>query len=301
MEEGEKGFCGLRTNKKGKLSAPSPAKGYLSWYFDPLPTNCVGSWVCPAGTGAGYPEFANSPAAEYDYKNLAVFYNGCNFNCLFCQNWSFREQLAAVEKDAHSAAELAECVDSETACICYFGGDPTPQLPHALKASRTAVEQNKNRVLRICWETNGGMHPRLLEKMLTLSLETGGCVKFDLKALDEKLHKALCGVNNRRTLDNFASAARWVKRRKVPPLLIASTLLVPGYIDENEVSEIAGFIASLNPNIPYSLLGFHPHFYMPDLPVTSRRHAAACHQAAVDAGLKNVRIGNIHLLGNDYE
>jgi pyruvate formate lyase activating enzyme len=72
--------------------------------------------------------------------------------------------------------------------------------------------------------------------------------------------------------------------------------MVPGYIDENEVFQIAKFIASFNPDIPYSLLGFYSHFYMSDLPLTSHRDAKACRQAALDAGLKKVKVGNIHLL-----
>jgi pyruvate formate lyase activating enzyme len=134
------------------------------------------------------------------------------------------------------------------------------------------------------------------KRMLELSLQSGGCVKFDLKAWSEALHLALCGVSNRRTLENFTSAAQWLKYRKDPPLLIASTLMVPGYIDENEVFQIAKFIASFNPNIPYLLLGFYSRFYMPDLPLTSHRHAEACRQAALDAGLKRVKVGNINLL-----
>ena len=90
------------------------------------------------------------------------------------------------------------------------------------------------------------------------------------------------------------------KARPDPPLLIASTLLVPGYIDSEEVSKIAGFLANLDKDIPYALLGFHPQFYMTDLPVTSRRHAEECEVAARRAGLHNVRIGNVHLLGNAY-
>jgi pyruvate formate lyase activating enzyme len=90
------------------------------------------------------------------------------------------------------------------------------------------------------------------------------------------------------------------KTRPDPPFLIASTLLVPGYVDQDEVSKIANFISSLDKEIPYALLGFHPQFLMTDLPTTSRRHADQCKLAAERAGLCNVRIGNIHLLGNDY-
>ncbi|MBM4086672.1 MAG: hypothetical protein FJ272_17950 [Planctomycetes bacterium] len=132
--------------------------------------------------------------------------------------------------------------------------------------------------------------------MADLSLRSGGCIKFDLKAWDERLHLALTGVSNRRTLDNFEALAELGKSRPEPPFLVASTLLVPGYVDADEVRGIAGFIAGLDPTIPYSLLAFHPQFYMSDLPTTSRAQAEACEQAALAAGLQRVRIGNRHLL-----
>jgi pyruvate formate lyase activating enzyme len=132
--------------------------------------------------------------------------------------------------------------------------------------------------------------------MMELALDSGGCVKFDLKARDPDLHRALTGVTNKRTLENFARAAEFIRRRPHPPLLIANSLLVPGYIDEREIIAIAKFIAALNPDIPYSLLAFHPQFYLSDLPVTSKAHADRCYRAAIDAGLNKVRIGNLHLL-----
>ncbi|MEM4724736.1 MAG: hypothetical protein QXP01_06965, partial [Candidatus Hadarchaeum sp.] len=112
--------------------------------------------------------------------------------------------------------------------------------------------------------------------------------------------RALTGSSNERTLQNFAAVAAYVQRRPQPPLLIASTLLVPGYVDAQEVRQLAAFIASLNPSIPYALLGFYPHFYMHDLPTTSVRHAEEARAAAQEAGLQNVRIGNRHLLAHAY-
>ncbi len=81
------------------------------------------------------------------------------------------------------------------------------------------------------------------------------------------------------------------------PLVIASTLLVPGYVEADQVGQIARFIASINPRIPYALLAFAPQFYMSDLPRTSARHAREAEAAARAAGLVNVRVGNRHLLG----
>ena len=144
------------------------------------------------------------------------------------------------------------------------------------------------------------MHLALLRQAAELSLHSGGCIKFDLKAWSEELHIALCGVSNKRTLANFKQLAQYADKRPSPPFLVASTLLVPGYIDREEVSRIAAFIASLNPDIPYALLAFHPQFMMNDLPPTSRRHAVECLEAAKAQGLTNVRFGNIHLLGDYY-
>jgi pyruvate formate lyase activating enzyme len=140
----------------------------------------------------------------------------------------------------------------------------------------------------------------MLDFAVQLSLESGGCIKFDLKAFDEVLHIALTGGPNRRSLENFSRAARRAAERPDPPLVIASTLLVPGYVDAAEVKRIAEFIAGLDPGIPYSLLAFAPHFFMSDLPRTSARHAEEAQTAALFAGLRNVRIGNRHLLGHDY-
>jgi pyruvate formate lyase activating enzyme len=75
---------------------------------------------------------------------------------------------------------------------------------------------------------------------------------------------------------------------------------VPGYVDVQEVRQLAAFIASLDSGIPYSLLGFHPHFFIHDLPRTSVRHAEEAIATAQAAGLRKVRIGNRHLLSRAY-
>ncbi len=291
LGEGEIGFCGLRMARAGPETgrlrlhhlAGTPRGALVSWYDDPLPTNCVADWVCAGGQ------------QRRPWVNLAVFYEACTFNCLFCQNWHFRLRHPEPERLV-SAEALASQGHRHTYCVCFFGGDPAPQLPHALATSRILARQG----VRICWETNGSMHPRLLDQALQLSLETGGCIKVDLKAWDDSLHRVLTGVSHRRTLETIERiAARWHERPD-PPLLVVSTLLVPGYVGPDEVGQIARFLSSLNTAIPYSLLGFHPHFFLPDLPRTSVRHAEEAEAAARAAGLDRVRIGNRHLLSRAY-
>ncbi|MEW6744793.1 MAG: radical SAM protein [Planctomycetota bacterium] len=248
----------------------------------------------PASGPAGYPYFTDTKGAEHGFANLAAFYEACSFDCLFCQNWHFRRH--SVTGARYSAADLADAVAEHTRCICFFGGDPACQIEHALTAARLVRQRRQGSHVRICWETNGSLSRSLLEEGAELSLESGGCIKVDVKAWDDSLHRALCGTTNRRTLGNLEYLSRLSERRPEPPLLIASTLLVPGYVEADQVGRIARFIASLDPTIPYALLAFRPAFEMSDLPCTSRQQAESCLAAARDAGLVRLRVGNLHLL-----
>ena len=89
-------------------------------------------------------------------------------------------------------------------------------------------------------------------------------------------------------------AAERIPEREDGPLVIASTLLVPGYVDAEEVGRIASFISRHGRDIPYSLLAFGPGYLMGDMPRTSRQHVEEARRAALDAGLTNVHIGNLH-------
>ncbi len=197
------GYCGAHRVEDGKLKGGRPHEGNLSFYHDPLPTNCVADFVCPAGSSCGYPHFSVSSGPEHGYRNLAVFYHACSFNCLYCQNFHFKDHT--FYSGAITADQLAASADLTTTCICYFGGDPSPQILHALKASSLALSKaaRQKRIMRICWETNGATQLPFLKQMALLSLRSGGCIKFDIKAWDDGIHHALCGVSNKKTLEKL--------------------------------------------------------------------------------------------------
>lgn len=290
ISRNKKGFCGLVENKNGQLIrlAGDAKRGLCNWYFDSLPTNCVAAWVCPA-------------RFELGFYNLSVFYGTCNFNCLFCQNWHFRSNLKNLSPTI-SAKDLASKAGEGVRCVCYFGGDPGPQIIHAIKASELAVKNAKGRTLRICMETNGNSNPALLERFAKIAFKSDGIIKFDLKTFDENLNLALCGISNKTTQKNFKALVKYHKERfksggeSETPFLHVSTLLVPGYVEVEQVKKIADFVANLDQSIPYSLLAFHPTFFMDDLPLVSKSTAEECLKIAKEQGLERVRIGNVHLL-----
>jgi pyruvate formate lyase activating enzyme len=294
---GEVGYCGLRRNVNGRfLSAISTENAYLHAYMDPQVTNCCAAWFCPAGTGAGYPKYAYSDGPEIGYYNLALFFYGCNFNCLFCQNISHKELDIAEETTADQL--VATTVNNKRiSCWCFFGGSPEPQLPFAINASRKMLKTlPANRILRICFEWNGCGNPRLVELAAEIALNTGGNLKFDLKCFSPTLSLALSGLENSQAYANFKMVYdRFYNRRATLPVLTATTLLVPGYTDAKEVDGIASFIANIDESIPYSLLIFSPHFMMNDLPTTPINQVQECYRAA-RKHLKHVNLGNVNLL-----
>lgn len=302
-----KGYCAYRVVISGSpgLSTKNPENAIGFYYYDPHPTNCVALPVCPAATGLGYPSYALTPSGERGYYNIAVFYGGCNLDCLYCQNWEYRE-MAAKTKPVLSIENLVRAVNSKTTCVCYFGGDPGPFAPHAILASKRMIERAKSiglGVFRVCWETNGLWNPILLEKATLLSLDTGGIVKVDFKAWSPEVYRVLCGVEEKHVeliRENIKLVARFFNKRSEPPLLVVSTLLVPGYIDEYEIEQATRFIAELNLEIPYIFLGFHPDYVLLDLPTTSRNHAEKAVKIARENGLKNVWVENVFLLGYAY-
>lgn len=281
LSEGQTGFCGIRVNQKGKILWNLPPRTLLAYaYYDPLPTNCCAAWFCPGSREKGV--------------NLAVFLYGCNFDCLFCQNASHRWVKQADSISFDDLIKLA--LNPGVRCVCFFGGSPEPQLPLAIQVSREIIRRSPSPV-HICWEWNGAGHPALVQRAAELSRQTGGTVKFDLKAWTQAVGKALCGVPLQRTYENLSRLGGIFPQ---PNLLTATTLLVPYYVEESEVEEIARFLASINRDFPYSLLVFHPDDRLKDLPITPRSQVKAAYRAA-RRHLNLVNIGNLHLLGGWLE
>jgi len=294
---GEVGYCGLKRNIDGRLvSRVSTENALLHAYLDSQVTNCCSAWFCPAGTGAGYPEYACCNGPEYGYLNLALFFYGCNFDCLFCQNISHKHLQTAEETTADRLVNIT-MGNPRVSCWCFFGGSPEPQLPFAISASRKMLGiLPTGRILRICFEWNGCGNQHLVERAGELAFRSGGNLKFDLKCRNPILSLALSGVENSSAFANFeAIYENFYKERKNPPVLTATTLMVSGYIDAEEVEQISSFIAEMDPSIPYSLLVFFPQHMMNDLSITPVTQVKECYEAA-RKHLKRVNIGNLNLI-----
>ncbi|KXB02541.1 hypothetical protein AKJ44_00085 [candidate division MSBL1 archaeon SCGC-AAA261F17] len=293
------GLCGIVENDSGKLVRKfgTSERGLLNWYQDSIPTNCVSAWCCAGSSGAGYPKWCRTPRGDIGYNNLAVFIGSCTSNCLFCQNSSFRE-LTVKGKPVMSARELAGKADEDVGCICYFGGDPASQMPFVIESARLALKaaEEDERILRVCLETNLSMNRSSLEEFAELSMKSGGGIKADLKSWSPEILYALSGIKYHTTYENFKLIGDRQEERPEVPFARASTLLVPGYVDEEEIRGIASFIADIDPTIPYSLLAFHPLYYMSDMPRLREEEANKFLEICEEEGLERARLGNPWLI-----
>ena len=72
-------------------------------------------------------------------------------------------------------------------------------------------------------------------------------IAIGLKAFDEKLHLEYTGQSNKTILENFER----IYRTGIP--MMAETVLIPGYIDWDEIEKIAKFIARFDKGMRYQI------------------------------------------------
>jgi pyruvate formate lyase activating enzyme len=144
-------------------------------------------------------------------------------------------------------------------------------------------EAKKHGLLNV-FVTNGYMTRDMLDDAKGLL----DAANVDLKAFREESYKKVCKARLQPVLDSIRLM------RKLGIWVEITTLVVPGMNDgEEELRDIARFIAEVDGNIPWHISLFHPDYQYTDLkptPVDALRKAAAMGK---NAGLRYVYIGNI--------
>ena len=69
----------------------------------------------------------------------------------------------------------------------------------------------------------------------------------------------------------------------------------------DELRDLAQFLASVSPDIPWHVTAFHPDFKMNDPPPTAARDLLRAAQIGVEAGLRFVYAGNLPGQLGDWE
>lgn len=121
--------------------------------------------------------------------------------------------------------------------VSILSGDPIPS-PDYLRLPKVLKEEIGCKVRLI---TNGYILP---------DFDGLTHVSMSIKAVSDELHEKYTGKSNKRCLENF------ILIHKKGIELSASSVLIPGLIEEDEIGRIAKFIASVDKNIPFRIIGY---------------------------------------------
>jgi pyruvate formate lyase activating enzyme len=264
IKPGKRGVCGVRENKEGILY--SLVYGTLiAENIDPIEKK---------------PFFHVYPAS-LSYSIATV---GCNFSCEFCQNHDISQMPRATRmisgEDFTPAEIVARAKKSGSKTIAYTYTEPTIYFELAYDTAKIALENG----LKNVFVTNGFMTIEAIETIAPYLI----AANVDLKSFRDEFYKQRCGARLNPVLENLK------KMKEMGIWVEITTLLIPTLNDsEEELQDIAQFIAGLGKETPWHISRFHPQFKMQNLPVTP---LASLHQAAQigkQAGLKYVYSGNV--------
>ncbi len=265
IEPGRRGICGVRENREGTLY--SLVYGVLvSGNVDPIEKK---------------PLFNFLPGT----KSYSIATVGCNLRCAHCQNADISQfPINAVPGEEmpgeRMTPEQVVAAAERTGCasIAYTYTEPTIFMEFCLDTAKLA----RGRGIRNVFVSNGFMTPesaRLIAPYLDAD-------NIDLKGNDEFYHK-VCKARLGPVLDTIRLMKElgvWVE---------VTTLVIPGWNDsDKDLTEIAAFIHSVDPAMPWHVTGFYPTYHMLDRPSTPVETLRRARKIGIDAGLKYVYEGN---------
>ena len=264
IDPGRRGLCGVRENREGTLFSLIFGT-VLAENVDPIEKK---------------PFFHFLPGS----RSFSIAAAGCNFRCSFCQNHEIsqmpREQGRIAGRERTAAEIVAQAVRSGSKSIAYTYTEPTVFLEFILETAGMAKEKG----LKNVFVTNGYMTPEALSRMAPCL----DAANVDLKSFRDRFYREQCGARLEPVLDTLKRMKHlgvWVE---------VTTLLIPGLNDgEEELHELAAFVASLGKETPWHVSRFHPQYHMTRTPPTPAAAIQRAAQIGRSAGLKYIYSGNL--------
>jgi len=264
IKNGKRGICYVRKNVDGTLYSLVYGK-VVSMNIDPIEKK---------------PLFHFLPAST----SFSIATVGCNFHCLHCQNFEISQypkehggDIIGQNITPEAIVESAEKYGCQS--ISYTYTEPTIFFEFAYDCARLAHEKG----LKNVFVSNGYIGP---EATRVIRPYLDG-INVDLKGNAEHYNK-ICGAKLepvKETIKLMHELGVWVE---------VTTLIIPDYNDSDEdLREIAEFIKSVDPSIPWHVTQFYPTYkltYKPRTPMKTLRRAQGI---GLEVGLKYVYEGNI--------
>lgn len=262
IADGLAGVCKVRFNRDGKLYVPW---GYVAGLqCDPIEKK---------------PFFHAMPGTDA----LSFGMLGCDFHCDYCQNWLTSQVLR--DPDATAPAQpitsdelLAIAVREQVSTITSTYNEPLITSEWAVSIFKKA----KERGFLTSYVSNGNGTPEVLDYIRPWV----DLYKVDLKSFRDSHYRELGGL-----LENVLETIRGLKARDFWVEIV--TLIVPGFNDsEEELRDMAKFLVSVDPFIPWHVTAFHSDYKMQDTGNTQTSTLLKACEIGAEAGMKYIYAGN---------
>ncbi|MGB9911725.1 MAG: AmmeMemoRadiSam system radical SAM enzyme [Microgenomates group bacterium] len=274
ISNGKIGYCRTRLNKNGKLY--TTIYGVISSLNnDPIEKKPVfhfapGTFCLSAGTF------------------------GCNFRCLFCQNWEIswadgvEEGQYGQKISPEELIKLAEEYHSAGIAITY--NEPAIWLEYSLdvfKLTRNTKPATRNRLYTV-WVTNGYATPEAID-LIAPYLDV---YRVDLKSFDDHFYQKLINVPSATPI--FETTA-YVKKKYPKIHIECVTNIIPEWNDDPKMlKKIASWIVkNLGPKTPWHVTRFFPYAKLTNVPPTPPQTLFKAREIGLKEGLEFVYIGNL--------
>jgi pyruvate formate lyase activating enzyme len=260
---GQRGICKVRWNEEGRLMVPS---GYVAaLQLDPVEKK---------------PFFHAYPGA----KALSFGMLGCDYHCGYCQNaltsQALRDPAMGIPPQEVTPQQIVNLALHNRARIL------TSTYNEPLITSEWAVEvfkEGKPRGLVCSYVSNGNATPEVLDYIRPWV----DLYKVDLKGFDDKHYRKLGGI-----LQTVLDSVRLIRAKGFWIEIV--TLVIPGFNDsDEELRDIARFLVSVSPDIPWHVTAFHQDYKMTDRENTTAKTLIRAAEIGVAEGLRFVYAGNL--------
>ena len=260
---GMDGVCRVRFNEGGVLKVPWGYVGALQ--LDPVEKK---------------PFFHALPGS----RALSFGMLGCDYHCGYCQNWvtsqALRDPSALARPQEITPAELVRLAGEHQARIVTS----TYNEPLITSEWAVAVFREARKAGLVCsYVSNGNGTPEVLDYIKPwVSL-----YKVDLKSFRDRHYRELGGTLERVlwTIRALHDMGFWVE---------IVTLVIPGFNDsDEELRDIARFLVSVSPDIPWHVTAFHGDYKMTAPENTREASLLRAADTGAAAGLHFVYAGNL--------
>ena len=238
--------------------------------------------VCRVGRAEVAATMCSGSLASYIVTLL-----GCCYRCLHCNayrisqypdpGWQYAGYVPAAVLVAEARERIAAYRGRRIRTISFTGGDPIIHLPYIEEVAAEVERQALD--LGIGISTGGFATEATMERIVDLCQ----VITLEIKAWSDPVHRALTGAPVGPVLRN----AEYLVHEGRDRIRVFRTVVIPGMTD-GEVGAVAAFIASLDPSVPYRLIGFRPNnvlYYHPGPPKEQMEHLCS---VCRDMGLEDV-------------